>query len=55
MKCPKCDIEMTKGIGIDYHDPGGLGMFQHRLTAEEIKLIECDKCPKCGHSDDGRK
>ena len=32
-----------------YEGPG------HVNTADNLKLIACLKCPRCGHSDDGKK
>lgn len=56
-KCPKCDVEMVEGKAIQYGPKGydqnvctGFGRIY--LTHDNIKLIECLKCPRCGHSDD---
>ena len=32
-----------------YEGPG------HIVTADNLELISCLKCPSCGHSDDGKK
>ena len=32
-----------------YEGPG------HIITAENLELIVCLKCPSCGYSDDGKK
>lgn len=56
MKCPKCNVEMVPGKAIEpkirerscrvaYIDP--------TLSPGEVKIIDCLKCPMCGHSDDG--
>jgi Zn-finger nucleic acid-binding protein len=56
MICPKCNIEMIMGIAID-------PKFDHRahyimsvkpLSHDEVDIINVLKCPKCGHSDDGK-
>ncbi len=29
------------------------GFGQHPVDKDTLKIIDCFKCPKCGHSDDG--
>ena len=56
MKCPRCNVEMTKGMAIEtYNGPPyrSITFFQHVIDHETLKLIECLKCPKCGYSNDG--
>lgn len=53
-KCPRCKIEMVEGKAIDYDDSGNVcfGFGRKHITNETLKLVECLKCPSCGHSDD---
>lgn len=57
MNCPKCGTEMKMGIAIKPPDHDGCRIvdlwFTRLIRAEDIELIDCWKCPKCGHSDDG--
>ena len=59
MKCLRCDVEMKPGIAINpkWTDSNVRTICQMRdvhsnMTAEEVEVIECLKCPLCGHSDD---
>jgi hypothetical protein len=54
MKCPKCKIDMVKGIAIEASEPNYCGCLFTipKITAETLKIIECMKCPICGYSDD---
>jgi len=56
MICPKCKVEMVEGKAIDSpgHDTRRCFYSPVVLTNETLKLIPCWKCPKCGHSDDGK-
>lgn len=51
MLCPKCMVEMLPSKAIKPYDGcccfGGHGP----LSPEEVYLIDCFKCPKCGYSD----
>jgi len=57
MKCPRCNIEMKKGVAIAHgyneNERGPANYIPH-FNAKTYKLIECSKCPNCGHSDDKR-
>lgn len=54
--CPRCNIEMGVGIGIDYNNRGSActGFGTLYLNHRTLKVIDCLKCPKCGYSDDLR-
>lgn len=56
MVCPRCDVEMVPGIAIDpKREENVLYAFPLRpLAYEDVDLIVVMKCPKCGHSDDGK-
>lgn len=57
MKCPKCGADMDFGKAIDpgYRDGSiYIAPIRRILNTHEIRLIDCFKCPKCGHSDDGK-
>ena len=57
MYCPKCgNTKLEIGIAIDPKPIDGRTIvpFDRILKPEEVKLIDCIKCPKCGWSDDGR-
>jgi hypothetical protein len=55
MICPTCKVEMKFGKVIM---PKNNARERTRSTpfwsATELKLVKCFKCPKCGHSDDGK-
>lgn len=55
MKCPKCDGVMDIGFAIKPKYPEGclFIMPPSKLRFEDIEFIDCYKCTKCGHSDDG--
>lgn len=56
MKCPRCNVEMVKGQAIDGFSGRpvrSIAAFQAVVDHKTLKLVECLKCPKCGHSDDG--
>lgn len=56
MYCPDCgNIKLEMGIAIDPKYVGRtIVPTQRILKPEEVKLIDCIKCPKCGWSDDGK-
>jgi len=56
MKCPRCyNTEMVAGQAIkQIYETRGCFPGPITMNADEIKLIPCLKCPKCGHSDDGK-
>ena len=56
MLCPKCNVEMVKGIAIDpERDAYARGIVPQIRYLKDPQLIDVLKCPKCGYSDDGRK
>ena len=57
MICPRCKVEMVDGFALpEQYEPGnicrGFG-HGHIVTADNLELIPCLKCPSCGFSDDG--
>ena len=55
--CPKCKVEMIEGKAIQYgskhfNENVCIGFGRPIVNHKNLKLIECLKCPKCGHSDD---
>lgn len=56
MICPRCKVEMGKGLGINPTRPdwmkNALGGPDGYITAEDIRLDEVWKCRQCGHSAD---
>ena len=52
-KCPKCFIDLKSGKilskSYDVHERGGI--MYVKPEASDGKLIECLKCPTCGHSE----
>lgn len=58
MICPKCHTEMKIGVAIKPADHDGCRIvdlwYPNLIRSENLELIPCWKCPKCGHSDDGR-
>ncbi len=55
MICPKCAVEMLPGQALPSDDPNERPIVAciTILNADTAHLIDCWKCPKCGHSDDG--
>lgn len=56
MRCPRCDVDMVDGIAIDpKREDGAIYLFPKApLSYVDVDLIVVLKCPKCGHSDDGK-
>lgn len=54
MKCPRCDVEMvsSKAIKPSYETNVRYLVAQPLVNANTLELIDCLKCPVCGHSDD---
>lgn len=54
MICPKCGIEMKIGQAIKTLDTNNCRVveFDVLIKAKDVELIDCLKCPNCGHSDD---
>lgn len=53
MNCPRCNIEMKRGIALpEYEEQGVRAMRGYVVTADNLEFVDCLKCPKCGHSDD---
>lgn len=55
--CPKCKVEMVEGKAIQYGSKEFdknvcVGFGRPMVNHKTLNLIECLKCPKCGHSDD---
>ena len=55
-KCPKCNLPLVKGTAIltDESTRSPCWFTKPLINAQTLKLIECLKCPSCGHSDDGK-
>jgi Zn ribbon nucleic-acid-binding protein len=55
MQCPRCNIDMVKGTAIKSNEVRGAIYISSPplVNADTLQLIECWKCPQCGHSDDG--
>lgn len=53
MKCPKCKVELEKGIAIDPQDNYS-SCWGNKIstTYRNMEIIEVMKCPKCGYSND---
>lgn len=53
-KCPKCKTEMVVGQAIEARSTDNVctGFGVPMLNKDTLRLIECLKCPECGHSDD---
>lgn len=53
MKCIKCGEILIKGKilnkSYDVHQRGGI--IRVRPDKSDGKMVECLKCPKCGHSE----
>lgn len=57
MYCPDCgNIKLEMGIAIDpkYDGRPPISPVPRTLNPNQVKLIDCIKCPKCGWSDDGK-
>ena len=63
MICPCCetdpyhDVEMKIGFAIAPKFTGNersIMSLNQSMKIDEIKIIDCWKCPLCGHSDDGK-
>ena len=57
MKCPRCDVEMKIGIGINPSLPDwALRSFvdppEGPIDHTQLRLDQVWKCPRCGHSKD---
>jgi len=55
MICERCTVEMVPGIAIKTQPFGRARICQFHvevITAENLELIGCYKCPECGYSDD---
>lgn len=54
MICQKCGNEMEIGYAIEpmYEYSARIMPLGRLIQADELKLIDCWKCPSCGHSDD---
>jgi hypothetical protein len=54
--CPRCSIEMGRGIGINPTRPDflkrALSGPEPYITNEDLRLDAVWKCHKCGHSQD---
>lgn len=57
-KCRRCGTESIKGKALvngwtssdDFGgDAGGIGCTMN-INPRDVKMTECNKCPKCGHS-----
>ena len=53
MICKHCKIEMTIGLVIDprYEENGLPVTGRLPITAENMDIVNCWKCPRCGHSE----
>jgi hypothetical protein len=49
--CDRCTSEMVSGIVIDpkYHENCWHGI--PTIDKDSMEVLDCYKCPKCGHSD----
>ena len=55
MKCPRCNVEMKMGVALKNRPTGipdfiGDDFVCTVSYCKEADLIECLKCPECGHS-----
>jgi len=58
MICPKCQVEMKKGIAIcPKIDPYARCIVPQTdiIPHKALRLIDVFKCPKCGYSDNGKR
>lgn len=51
MKCKKCNSEMKIGKAFDIKHEICRYIMPHNSTLKNPILIDCWKCPKCGHSE----
>lgn len=53
MICPRCGVEMILGQAIDpKRDERAIYFLpQYPLSVEQMDIIDCYKCPMCGHSE----
>jgi hypothetical protein len=54
MTCPKCKVPMVHGLAIKTEEPCLHVCFPNTPTieAKDLELIDCLKCPLCGHSEE---
>lgn len=55
MECKLCNTGMKIGFAIEPRFHGnarGIMQFDQTMKADEIKIMDCWKCPECGHSED---
>ncbi len=53
MICPKCKITMNSGKAIESKlESCCLGCGCKILNSDTLKIIDCWKCSKCGHSEE---
>jgi hypothetical protein len=56
MICHKCNVELIIGQAIEFPESlgccTGFGGEATPRNNETLEIIECWKCPKCGHSED---
>jgi len=51
--CKKCGGEMQLGIAIDSPNYNEFSIMpQAKLTIHTMHIVECNKCTKCGWSED---
>jgi predicted Zn-ribbon and HTH transcriptional regulator len=56
VKCPVCKVDTVLGFAIEpkLKDANDRVMELNKvLNVTELKLINVEKCPKCGYSNDG--
>lgn len=56
MICKKCNVKMVQGTAIKSQFIHGERPFgwPGYINHKTIKIIDCLRCPKCGHSDDNK-
>ena len=55
MECKLCNTGMKIGFAIEPRFHGnarGIMPFDQTMKVDEIKIMDCWKCPECGHSED---
>ena len=54
MYCIKCGTKMIVGTAIKPKIQYGRGFasLNHTIKSKDLKIILCDKCPNCGHSEE---